>query len=55
VGNASWSPDGRSIVYASTGVNGNADIFVMRSDGSGSRPITRTPSWESAATWVPGG
>jgi Tol biopolymer transport system component len=54
-GSASWSPDGRSLVYATTGKGLADDVFVMRSDGSGSRPVTRTSSWESAATWVPGG
>ena len=51
VTSSSFSPDGKSIVYGTTGVGGNADLFVMRADGSGKHPITRTKLWDSAPDW----
>jgi TolB protein len=53
VTSSSFSPDGRSIVLATTGVGGNADLFVMRRDGTGIHPITRTKLWDSAPDWGP--
>jgi TolB protein len=50
---ASYSPDGEWIAYATDGVDGNADVFAMRADGTGSRPITRTKAWDSAPDWSP--
>lgn len=29
---------------------GSADLFVMRSDGTGNQPLTRTELWDSALT-----
>jgi TolB protein len=52
LGSAAWSPDGRFIVFANTGVGGQDDIFIMRADGTHITPVTRTPAWESAATWT---
>jgi TolB protein len=52
---ASYSLDGGSIVHATDGVDGNADIFVMRADGSGNRPVTRSKLWDSAPDWGPAG
>ena len=52
-GYARWSPDGRSIVFANTGIGGNDDIYVMRADGTGIRPVTRTPDWDSDPSWGP--
>jgi TolB protein len=51
-----FSPDGRYIVSALTRiVNGeqrNADVYVMKLDGSGRRNVTDTPRhWESAPDW----
>ena len=48
---ASFSPDGKWIVFAKSGLGGESDVFVMRADGSGSRPITRTAIWDSAPDW----
>ena len=42
VTSASFSPDGKWIVFGNSGVGGAADIFVMRADGSGLRQLTRT-------------
>jgi TolB protein len=53
VSSSSFSPDGNSIVFATDGVGGNADLFVMRPDGSGKHPITRTKLWDSAPDWGP--
>ena len=50
---SSFSPDGQSIVYGSDGVAGNADLYVMRADGSGRHRVTRTKTWESAPDWGP--
>lgn len=53
VRSASYSPDGHWIVHASDGKAGNADLYVMRSDGSGNAPLTRTKAWDSAPDWGP--
>ena len=50
---ASYSPDGKWIVHATNGVDGNADVFIMRADGTGNRPVTRTELWDSAPDWSP--
>jgi Tol biopolymer transport system component len=49
---ASYSPDGKSIVFAQTGRGGLPDLYVMRSDGSGVRQLTRTARWDSAPDWA---
>lgn len=51
-----FSPDGRLIVSALTPIihreQQNADVYVMRLDGSHRRNVTVTPkSWESAPDW----
>ena len=48
---ASYSPDGRSVTVALGGVDDQPDVFVMRADGTGLRPVTRTPAWDSAPDW----
>ena len=50
---SSYSPDGRFITVALGGVNDQPDVFVMRADGTRLRPVTRTPSWDSAPDWGP--
>jgi Tol biopolymer transport system component len=50
---ASYSADGAWIVHATDGVGGKADVYVMRADGTGSRPVTRTKAWDSAPDWGP--
>jgi Tol biopolymer transport system component len=55
---SSFSPDGSRIVAARAiggraDQAGNADVFVMRRDGSHRRNITRTDLWDSAPDWGP--
>jgi TolB protein len=50
---ASYSPDGKWIVFARTGRSGQPDLFAIRPDGTGMRQITRTASWDSAPDWGP--
>lgn len=48
---ASFSPDGGFITFGQTGVDGQADVWTMRADGSGVTPLTRSPQWDSAPDW----
>jgi TolB protein len=48
---ASWSPDGASITLGMMGVEGEADVYTMRADGTGVTPLTRTRQWDSAPDW----
>ena len=53
---AGFSPDGKWIVFSRTPGHGrdrNADVFVMRADGTGTRNVTRSEIWDSAADWGP--
>ena len=54
VTSASFSPSGTSIVFATTGLGGNADLFAVNVDGSNVRQITRTELWDSAPDWGTG-
>jgi Tol biopolymer transport system component len=48
---SSFSPDGTSIAFGMTGVAEAADVFTMRTDGTGLKPVTRTPLHDSAPDW----
>jgi TolB protein len=48
---ASFSPDGTAITFGMTGVDGEADVWTMRTDGSGVTPLTRSSQWDSAPDW----
>jgi Tol biopolymer transport system component len=50
---SSFSPDGKWIAFGKTGTGDEPDVFVMKADGTGVRPVTRTPSWDSAPDWGP--
>jgi Tol biopolymer transport system component len=53
---ATFSPDGRWIAFARTpgiGPDGNADVFVMRADGSHVRNVTHSRIWDSGVDWGP--
>ena len=46
-----WSPDGSWIVFSLKVAQGNADIYIMRNDGTDLRQITDTPLDEEYADW----
>jgi TolB protein len=50
---ATFSPDGKWIAFSQTSNGGNADVFVMRANGSGVRNVTRSPGWDSGVDWGP--
>ena len=51
---ATFSPDGKWITFARTpGKAGNADVFVMRTDGRRTRNVTRSAAWDSGVDWGP--
>ena len=50
---ATFSPDGKQIVFSKAGKNGNADIYTMHADGTNVRPVTQTKLWDSAPDWGP--
>jgi Tol biopolymer transport system component len=55
-GSGSFSPNGGRIVASQSpgvGAAGNADVYVMRLDGSHMRNITTSSAWESAPDWGP--
>ena len=47
---SSFSPDGRSITFGMTGVDGEPDVYTMRLGGTPER-VTRTPLADSAPDW----
>jgi TolB protein len=49
----SYSPDGRWITVGLSGVDGQPDVYVMRTNGHAIRPVTRTSEWDSAPDWGP--
>ena len=51
---ASFSPDGKWLTVSRTpgsGKKGNADVYVLRADGTGLRQVTRAPAWDSSTDW----
>ena len=51
---ATFSPDGKWIAFSRTPSNGgNADIFVMRANGTLVRNATRSSIWDSGVDWGP--
>jgi Tol biopolymer transport system component len=50
-----WSPDGTMIAFRRRGSNDNLDVYVMRSDGSGVRPVTTGPAVDEKPAWSPDG
>jgi TolB protein len=49
-GAASWSPDGKYILFSSD-LNGNDDLFRVKKDGSELTRLTNLPGDELAAVW----
>ena len=54
IGFPSWSPDGSEIAFVSIN-DTNADIYVMKPDGSDVRRLTDDPSHEDRPAWSPDG
>ena len=50
----SWSPDGRQIAFTSFR-NGNGEIYVMATNGSAQRRLTRNDTHDDHAKWSPDG
>jgi Tol biopolymer transport system component len=50
-----WSPDGTMIAFRRRGANDNFDVYLMRADGSGVRPIATGPAREEKPAWSPDG
>ena len=50
---ASFSPNGRRIVFSQTGTADQPDIFTVRVDGRALRQVTSTDLWDSAPDWGP--
>ncbi|HEX5720952.1 MAG TPA: hypothetical protein VF179_32660 [Thermoanaerobaculia bacterium] len=49
-----WSPDGSRIVFQSDR-NGNSDIYIMKSDGTGLTRLTDRPEADQTPAWSPDG
>lgn len=49
---ASYSPDGRYIVFNSLRNNDQADLYIMEADGSRMRQLTNDPEPDWGARWV---
>lgn len=49
---ASYSPDGRFIVFNSLRNNDQADLYIMEADGSGMRQLTNDPEPDWGASWI---
>ena len=54
---ASWSPDGKQLVYrdSSQGINQDDEIYVMNADGSGKHNLTHNPAGDWGPAWSPDG
>ena len=50
-----WSPDGSMIAFRRRGPDNNFGVYVMRSDGSGVRPVATGPAVEEKPAWSPDG
>lgn len=49
-----WSSDGRKIAYFSTR-DGNAEVYVMRADGTDQVRLTTNDEWDFMPAWSPDG
>jgi Tol biopolymer transport system component/DNA-binding winged helix-turn-helix (wHTH) protein len=51
VDSAAWSPDGKSVIYSA----GNGDLYVIGSDGTGTRKLAAVGGLPDALSWSPDG
>jgi len=51
---ADWSPDGSRILFSSE-ANGDRELFVINTDGTGRRRITHWRGGDSPQVWLPDG
>ncbi|MGH2557037.1 MAG: hypothetical protein ACRDHO_15180 [Actinomycetota bacterium] len=49
-----WSPDQSQILFNS-GRDGNGEVYVMNSNGSGQTNLTKNPAFDGGAEWAPDG
>lgn len=50
-----WSPDGSRIAYSASGAPGEAHLFIMNADGTGTAPVTSGNAFTTMPTWSPDG
>ena len=50
-----WSPDGTMIAFRRRTSADNFDVYLMRADGSGVRPVATGPAVEEKPSWSPDG
>jgi len=55
IGPPDWSPEGDLIVFASGPTDVEADMFVIRSDGTGRKLLVGGPGAEVSPSWSPDG
>jgi TolB protein len=55
IGPPEWSPEGDLIVFASGPTDVEADIYVVRSDGTGRKLLVGGPGAEVSPSWSPDG
>jgi TolB protein len=53
VRSATFSPDGKSIVFSKGPASGNPQVYTMRLNGSHLQRITKSALWDSAPDWGP--
>jgi len=53
---ATFSPDGKQIVFATNRGKGNSNpaVYVMHADGTHLQLVTQSKLWDSAADWGTG-
>jgi Tol biopolymer transport system component len=52
---ARWSPDGKHLVLDAPTSNSDGNLFIVKSDGTGRRRLTKTTHLDQPAGWSPDG